>query len=211
MSHDDFAFEPMRGIPAALPQGETLLWQGSPLWTSHLVHSYHLRKIGIYFAVLLVWRVLAGLSESQATDTIVRGCLLIGGMGVFVAVVLSAVAYYSARTTVYTVTSERFMIRHGIALPITMNVPFSLVVGADLRVYRGGTGDICLRLRDDQRVGYLVTWPHVRPGRITRPQPSFRSLRDPEAAAEVLARAVSAYGSAHAVPIAVARPELVAA
>ena len=32
MSHDDFAFEPRRGLPAVLPDGERLLWQGSPRW-----------------------------------------------------------------------------------------------------------------------------------------------------------------------------------
>ena len=211
MSHDDFAFEPLPGIPAALPQGEKLLWQGSPVWTSHAIHSYHVRKIAIYFAILVVWRILAGLSEAQATDHIVRGVLVLGGLGAVVVGLLCVGAYYSARTTVYTVTSERFLVRHGIALPITMNVPFSLVEGADLRVYRSGCGDICVRLRKDQRIGYIVTWPHVRPGHITRPQPSFRSLPEPQAAAAVLARAVSAYGAANEVPIAIANPELVAA
>lgn len=211
MSHDDFAFEPMRGIPAALPRGEKLLWQGSPAWVSHAIHSYHVRKIALYFAVLVAWRIVAGLSESQSGEAIVRGCLVIGGLGTFVCALLATVAWYGARTTVYTVTSERFMVRHGIALPITMNVPFSLVEGADLRSFRDGSGDICLRLRDNQRIGYLVTWPHVRPWRITRPQPSFRSLHDPQAAAAVLAQAFSAYGSANQVPVAVANQELVAA
>mgnify|MGYP005988351047 CR=1 FL=1 len=30
MSHDDFAVEPVRGLPEALPEGEHILWQGSP-------------------------------------------------------------------------------------------------------------------------------------------------------------------------------------
>ena len=31
MSHDDFKFEPVRGLPEALPEGEHILWQGSPV------------------------------------------------------------------------------------------------------------------------------------------------------------------------------------
>jgi hypothetical protein len=31
---DDFAGEPIPGLPADLPEGEKLLWQGSPGWRS---------------------------------------------------------------------------------------------------------------------------------------------------------------------------------
>jgi hypothetical protein len=30
MSHDDFNFEPIRGLPEALPADEHILWQGRP-------------------------------------------------------------------------------------------------------------------------------------------------------------------------------------
>jgi hypothetical protein len=30
MSHDDFKFEPIRGLPEQLPEGEHILWQGAP-------------------------------------------------------------------------------------------------------------------------------------------------------------------------------------
>jgi hypothetical protein len=103
---------------------------------------------------------------------------------------LATLGYVSARTTIYSITSARVLLRHGIAVPLTVNIPFTLLESADLRMRRDGTGDIFLRLRADQRLGYLVTWPHLRPSRITRPQPSFRSLSDAAAAAQVLADAV---------------------
>ena len=28
--HDDFDFEPVRGLPQVLPKGERMLWQGAP-------------------------------------------------------------------------------------------------------------------------------------------------------------------------------------
>jgi hypothetical protein len=52
MSHDDFEFEPIRGLPAMLPAGERLLWQGTPNWRGLAVRSYHVRKIAAYFAFL---------------------------------------------------------------------------------------------------------------------------------------------------------------
>jgi len=30
--HDDFAGEPVRGLPEKLPAGERILWQGMPDW-----------------------------------------------------------------------------------------------------------------------------------------------------------------------------------
>lgn len=211
MSHDDFAFEPIRGIPAVLPKGETLLWQGGPAWPAHAVHAYHVRKVAIYFAILLVWRIVVGVNEGHTMGAIGLSCLWIAGLGTFTSGVLALLAWLSARTTVYSITSERFVLRHGIAVPITMNVPYALLEGADLRVYRGGSGDICLKLRRDQRVGYLVTWPHLRPGRITRPQPSFRSLRQPQEAAAILAKAIAAYAAANAVAIEVGSQMAIAA
>ncbi|MEM9764435.1 MAG: PH domain-containing protein, partial [Pseudomonadota bacterium] len=33
MPHDDdFRSEPVRGLPALLPKGERILWQGAPSW-----------------------------------------------------------------------------------------------------------------------------------------------------------------------------------
>jgi hypothetical protein len=45
MSHDDFAFEKIRGLPADLPRGEELLWQGSPTWKSLAIHTYYVRVV----------------------------------------------------------------------------------------------------------------------------------------------------------------------
>ncbi len=201
MSHDDFAFEPIRGIPVALPRGEELLWQGAPRWLTHAIHAYYVRAVALYFGLLAVWGIGIGLSEGHTLNAIARSTGFLLGLGAVAVAVLGLLAYFGARTTVYSITSERILVRHGIAVPITMNIPFSLIEGADLKLWRGSAGDIALRVRRDQRVGYLVTWPHVRPGRITHPEPSFRSLPDAANAAAVLGRAVSAYAAAHAVSI----------
>ena len=50
--HDDFDFEPVRGLPQLLPKGERMLWQGAPRWQDLAVHAFHARKVIWYFAAL---------------------------------------------------------------------------------------------------------------------------------------------------------------
>jgi len=192
--HDDFAFEKIPGLPADLPKGERLLWQGSPDWKSQALNTYHVRAVALYFAVLLLWRIGAGFGAGHDPATIAISCLWLLGLGTIAAGMLATLGYVSARTTIYSITSARVLLRHGIAVPVTVNIPFTLLEAADMRMRRDGSGDLFLRLRADQRLGYLVTWPHLRPSKITRPQPSFRALRDAAAAAQVLADAVQSSG-----------------
>jgi hypothetical protein len=192
MSHDDFDFEPQRGLPATLPAGETLLWQGSPDWRSLAVHGYHVRKVAIYFLLLLAWRVGVGIFNGHSVAAIALSCAFLGLLGLVAIGVLSVLAYFTAREAVYSITSRRILLRHGVAVPMTMNIPFRVIEAADVKTFADGTGDVSVRTQADQRVGYLITWPHLRPGIITRPQPSFRSLPDAPHAAAILGNALAA-------------------
>jgi len=192
MSHDDFDFEPVRGLPAELPKGERLLWQGVPDWKSLALRAYHVRKVAAYFALLVAWRVGVGLYKGDAMADIRISCLLLVTFGVIAMGVLSVLAYLNARSTVYSITSRRVILRHGVAVPLTMNIPFKLIDSADLKTFGDATGDIALGLPATERMGYLITWPHLRPGKITRPQPSFRCLKDGVQAAQVLSAALAA-------------------
>ena len=40
--------EPVLGLPAPLPPGETLLWQGSPRWWSLALDAYRVRALAFY-------------------------------------------------------------------------------------------------------------------------------------------------------------------
>jgi hypothetical protein len=191
MSHDDFDFEPLRGLPAPLPAGEQLLWQGSPSFKGLALRAYHVRKVIVYFLGLAAWRVAVGLIYSQPRHDVLVSCLLLVVMACLAAAVLCTLAYCSSRSTVYTITSRRVLLRHGIAVPMTLNVPFKSIDGAGVKVFSNGSGDIALTVAKDQRVGYLITWPHLRPGYITRPQPSFRALGDVETAARILGQALA--------------------
>ena len=54
MSHDDFNFEPIRGLPEKLPEGEHILWQGSPDFRRLAREALGVRWIMAYFAILVV-------------------------------------------------------------------------------------------------------------------------------------------------------------
>lgn len=191
MSHDDFEFEPIRGLPATLPPGEQLLWQGSPAWKSLAVHAYHARKIALYFGVLVLWRIGVGIKNSHALADVAVSCAFLLTLGAVAIGVMCLLAHLASRVSVYSITSKRVLIRHGIAVPMTLNIPFTAIESADLKEFSDHTGDIALKVLPTQRVGYMITWPHLRPDVITRPQPSLKSLPDASQAAEILARALA--------------------
>jgi hypothetical protein len=205
--HDDFAFEPIRGIPAALPEGEQLLWQGAPDWKSLAVGAYHIRKVALYFVLLVLWRIGNGVSAGHGVSDIALSCVWILTLGAVAIGVLSLLAYLSARMAVYSITTRRVLLRHGIAVPMTINVPFSLIVSAALKrrdAREDGAGDVTMTLAREQRLGYIITWPYVRPGRITRPELAFRALSDAKRAAEILGQALAADAGVAPVRIAAA-------
>ncbi|MDE1923079.1 MAG: PH domain-containing protein [Gammaproteobacteria bacterium] len=193
MSHDDFAFEPVRGLPAPLPRGESLLWQGSPHWWRLAVDAYHLRKVAAYFLALFLWRFgVQAAGGSGIAASLEAGVPMIV-LGTIASLILGTLASFSARSAVFSITTARIVMRHGIAVPTTMNVPFELLQGAALKRRGDSGGDLAMRLRDDQRIGYLISWPYVRPGRLAHPEPCFRALADAGRAAKILADAMIAH------------------
>lgn len=183
---------PTPGLPEELPAGERLLWQGSPDWRGLAVDAFHARKVAWYFLGLAVWRFAsarydgASLADSAAYAAWI---LPIGAAGVALLVVL---AYLSARTTIYTLTSKRLVMRIGIALQMTVNVPFRVVESAGLKLRANGVGDLALRLEPGKRAAYLVLWPHVRRWRFTRPEPALRSVPNARRIADLLSEALAA-------------------
>jgi len=182
MEHD---WEPVRGLPGRLPEGERILWQGAPEWHVLLRTAFRGRLVAIYFALL----VAAGLATGSylgAGITALAGLLCLG--------LLALLAWGSARTTVYTLTNKRVVLRKGMAVPKCFNLPLKLVASADLKPHGKDHGDIALTMASDTRLAYFLLWPHARPWRLKRPQPMLRSIPDAGAVADRLARACAALG-----------------
>ncbi len=191
MSHDDFAVEPVPGLPAALPAGESVLWQGRPQWRSLARRALHARKVAVYFVVLAAWSGVAAIYDGRgmaAAAWVVATQLL---LGVLAAGMLAGIALLAARATVYTLTTERVVIRFGIALTMSVNLPLKKIQTAGLRRHRDGTGDIPLGLVPGERVSYLILWPHVRPWRFRQVEPMLRCIPDAYTVAQRLAGALA--------------------
>jgi Bacterial PH domain len=190
MSGDDFDFEPERGLPAKLPEGERVLWKGGPQAAGLAVRALHVRKVALYFLVLALWK---GMS-AQAADLPVAEIASRAGMmlvlGLLAVGILWLLAWGYARTTVYTLTDKRLVIRSGIALPVTINLPFVRIDGASLRLFNDNTGDISLTPSAADRVPAFLLWPNMRPWRLKRPEPMLRSVTDAVHVASLLTSAL---------------------
>lgn len=179
MSHDDLAFEPVRGLPGELPKGETILWQGAPQPYALLRDALMLRPIVVYFAVLVVWRVGASLTTMGMIPALATALPLVA-LGLAAVAILYAVAWVQAKATVYTITTHRVAMRIGAALTITLNLPYRWIGNVNMDLRKDGTGTIALQTSGDSKVSYLVAWPHVRPWRVAETEPALRCI--PEAA-----------------------------
>ncbi len=205
----EYANEPVRGLPGHLPQGEYIVWQGSPAWLPLARRAFHTHLVAGYFAALVAWSGLTAITGQART--------LLPGVGVTLAVGVAAVAllgllaFLTARATVYTITNRRIVLRFGVALPKCVNLPFAQISAAGLKVHRDGSGDLPLTVKET-RLGYFHLWPHVRPWRVGAPEPMLRALAGPEEVAAILADALRAALPVTRAPAAAyAEPQAVAA
>jgi Bacterial PH domain len=189
--HDDFAFEAMPGLPERPPLGEDILWQGKPAAYALARDAYGLHWIAGYFALIVLWRAGIGLAEGGLALAVAMGLpyLMLAALGL---AVVYGLAWIQARTTVYTLTTARVVMRIGAALPVTFNLPFVQVGAANLDLRRDGTGTIALDTLGKTRISYLIAWPHVRPWRMSKTEPALRSIPDAKRVAAMLAEAAEA-------------------
>lgn len=183
--------EPIPGLPDDLPEGERVLWRGAPDWKSLALHVFHVRAVAVYFAILIAWEASTGVSGGVAAGEAAVTGVLQALLGAAAIGLLSLLAWLIARSTVYTVTNERVVIRAGVALPKAVNIPFKVIGSASLKARASGNGDIPLQLTGPDRVAYLSLWPHVRPWRLNNAQPMLRGLPNAAEAAQVLAGALA--------------------
>ena len=183
--HDDFAMEPIQGLPERPPLGEEILWQGRPATLALARDAFKVTWVAGYFVALALWRVVA---VADSATTVVAVALPYIGIGLVVCSILIALAAVQARTTVYTVTTARVAMRIGSALTVTLNLPFRQIGNATLAL-RGTTGTIALETLGETRISYLVCWPHVRPWHFAKTQPALRCIPDAARVAKLLAEA----------------------
>jgi hypothetical protein len=182
-------FEAALGLPEPLPPGETILWQGAPPWTAMAKHVFRLQWLTVYFAAIVVLQVFSvagsegGLAEGWSSVAL---AFFLAAMGLLL---VGLLAYWSATTTMYTLTNRRIVMRVGIVLTVTFNLPYKSLKSADLKLYKDGTGDIPLQIATEDKIAYFHLWPHARPWRLAKPEPMMRCVPDAEKVAELLTEA----------------------
>ncbi len=199
--------EPVRGLPGALPEGETLLWQGAPRWAPLACEAFHLRAVALYFALLLAWRAAGAIGSGATLPTALGQAAAAAPLAGAALGLLALWAWLVARTTVYSITSRRVVLRYGVALSKAINLPFTIIESGALKAGRDGTGDLALTLKAPNKLAIEHLWPHARPWRLARPEPSLRAVPDAAVVARTLAAAMKAeVGVEIATLVAPARP-----
>ena len=156
-------FEATYGLPEPLPLGESILWQGAPDMHDLALRVFHIKKVALYFVVLMAVRGSFLYSSGADNLTVVAGVLLVAGLGLTAMAALSLLAWLTARTAAYTLTDQRVVMRIGIVLTLTFNLPLKQIQTAGLLLSSKGFGDIPLALNGGKRIGYINLWPHARP------------------------------------------------
>ncbi|MFO1194091.1 MAG: photosynthetic complex putative assembly protein PuhB [Rhodoferax sp.] len=184
-------FEAARGLPEQLPAGERVLWQGAPRWQTLARHAFHVRLLAVYFAALLAWRAGAAWMDTGSGLTALVSLAMLLPLAALALATLAVLAWLAGRNTVYTITNRRVVMRIGIVLTVTFNLPYRRIESAGLRRHPDGTGDIALVLSEGDQIAYLHLWPHARPWHVRRSQPMLRAVPDCERVSALLAQALT--------------------
>jgi hypothetical protein len=180
----EYENEPIRGLPGLLPAGEEILWQGAPDWQTLARTAFSTRWVAGYFALLAGWAIARALVTHGGW----LGVELTIGLGAIGVGLLHLLAWAAARTTVYTLTNRRIVLRIGMAVPKCVNLPLGMIGSVDLATYTNGTGDVPLVIAGPAKLGMLALWPHARPWKIVTPQPMLRAVPEAQAVAMLIAR-----------------------
>lgn len=168
------------------------MWQGAPDWWVLARRALHIHQFAVYFAVLLVWAIGTAMWQHGVFDPAIVPTLMLVPLALAALGLLALFGWLAARTTTYSITNRRVVLQFGVALPMTVNIPFRLINAAAVNCGADGGGDIALSLTDGNRLAYVIMWPHVRPWRVARTEPSLRGIAKVSEVAQILSRALAA-------------------
>lgn len=185
---DDFNFEPILGLPEDLPLGEEILWQGNPNRFRLAWNSFGVMWISIYVFLAMLIHIYQGFlsSSSELLLPIIFFYFLIW---LSTSGLMAFLANLQGKSSIYTITNKRVVMRIGVALPITFNIPFTQISSVDLKSY-GRTGSLALSLSGSNKISYANCWPHVRPWHFSKPAPSLLFLENVEEISQILRSAM---------------------
>lgn len=185
----EYEFEAALGLPEPLPQDEIILWQGAPNWKSMAKNVFHLQWLSLYFAVIVIWQLISVAGSEGGLVAGWTSVALAFSLAVIGLILIGLMAYWSATEALYTLTNRRIVMRVGIVLTVTFNLPYKTLGSAGLRLYKDGSGDIPLQIATEDKIAYFHLWPHARPWRLATPEPMLRCVPDAKKVAAILTEA----------------------
>ena len=174
----EYEFEPQFGLPERLPSDEFIVWQGSPDIGALAASAFHIKKLVMYFLLLIVACAWPALEAQAGAMAVLQAIKWIAPLSLLGLASVWLMAYMTSRTTVYTLTNKRVVMRLGIVLTVTFNLPLKQIASSDIRLLEAGFGDMTLALQGSDRIAWVHLWPSVRPWRISKPEPTLRAISD---------------------------------
>jgi Bacterial PH domain len=185
-----FEIERALDLAAPLPEGEHVIWLDSPDWKSFALRVFHLKALAIYFGILIAANVAWMASNNGSSAEMLASSARVLALSAAALAMFGLLAWLMAKSTTYAITNHRVFLRIGVALSITVTVPFKTIRSADLRTFADGTGDLPMSLTGHDRLAYLHLWPHARPWQLKDTAPMLRAVPNAKQVAEILATAL---------------------
>ncbi|MCZ8370644.1 MAG: photosynthetic complex putative assembly protein PuhB [Porphyrobacter sp.] len=178
------AFGDKMGTPQS---DERVLWKGRPQLALLARTAFHTRTLGAYMAALALISLMLGKSDAAIVAAV---------LGTALVTLLYALAWASARSTLYILTDTRLIMRIGTAIETRINIPLKQITAAHLALRsKDGHGDIAFELAGERLLGTLLLWPHVRPWHYAMPQPMLRAVPDAAGLAQMIAEQRAGFGA----------------
>ena len=182
------------GEVSRLPAGETVLWTGAP--DPRALARYLLRERWCLAFVAFSFSLGVAEASRHVDGTMPRllGVATLSAiMAIFAIVSIRLMAWQIAKSSKYVITDKRVYFNIGIVMRADANIPYSSLEGVDLRRRSDGSADLMLQLTGEQEIPWLLLFPHMTWHGGPRGRPTFRSLRDPQTAADAVVTALRAY------------------
>ena len=184
------ASEALRGNQLA--PGEACLWQGSPLFRRVAFDVFHARGIAAYFVGLLALDAYQAWAKQIPLALAIRNSVPLVLIIALAGGLLLAAAWLVKLTTRYQVTDRRVILRYGMALPVTLSLPYSQIITVSVAINRDHTGDVALMLKEGNHMPYLKLWPLARAWRLSHAEPMLRGMSQAAVVGALVARALAA-------------------
>lgn len=179
-------WEAAPGLPSALPAGERIVWQGSPDWKQLAVQAFHVRKVAVYFTLMVGLQFSQLWSEGLAGKELMIPIVVSSSLALLALALLTSCAWFAGKSSLYTFTNKRVVMRIGIVLTVTFNLPYRRIAGASIKDCAKGCKDIALELYPEDRIGWAHLWPHQKAWHVQHPQPTLRCVPEGQKVGELL-------------------------